>query len=150
MTEVLNLWDMTPCLLVSSYRKFSSRTTWILKMETNSFSETSVTNFQSTLQNIPKDSKLHQRRCDSLKSKWRQSQLVGEEGPDMCCYENGGGGGAKKRAVLSRNIFFLWISIVRLIFHTKNRMPYVKPTSVCPLVIQHQRLNRLSNFHENR
>jgi len=28
-------------------------------------------------------------------------------------------------------------------------MPYVEPTSVRPLVIYHQRLNRLSEFHEN-
>jgi hypothetical protein len=59
-------WVVEPCSLVEVYRRY--RGAIALIMEAASTSETSLNFYQTTRRYNPKDSHLHIRRCENLRS----------------------------------------------------------------------------------
>jgi hypothetical protein len=57
---------------------------WFLKMGPIRCSETSVNNYHTTLRNIPEESRSHQHRIESLKSRLELKVLKDEFGPERC------------------------------------------------------------------
>jgi hypothetical protein len=60
-------WDVAPCVLVESYRRFRGAIRAIALMEAVSTSETSVNFYEAKRLNNPEDSHLHTRRREILK-----------------------------------------------------------------------------------
>jgi hypothetical protein len=67
--EMAVFWVVVPCSLVEVYRRFRGTCTRIvLLLEAASSSETLVNIYQTTQNYNPKDSRLHTRRREKLKS----------------------------------------------------------------------------------